>query len=273
MTTPTRIALIAIAACAVASAPALGAATFTVKEGQAPGVTAGGAYTWFTGMYSPDGNPRGHVMGSDAGPAGSTLMLAFGSGARIVARNALPEGGTTTAAYHRQVVGGTGPYLGAKGMVVTRKTGGVYSHTVTYTLPPRGTKRTTMSYVVRLGAAKVTQNGGAGGVGNGRVIAGRVLDAAGTQVGTYAVDSTLAFVYGAGTYEWFVGAFGYVFADGTLMARGPYQRASAAAPGALAPSGRVVTGGTGAYAGMRGQVVVTPNPDGTSTHSFTLIRG
>lgn len=274
MSTPTRTALLAIAACAVVATPALGAAEFTVTQGPTPGVTAGGAYTWFTGMYSLETrNPRGHVMGTESAAGGSTVALAFGSGARIVARNALPVTGSAPAVFRRQVVGGTGQYLGAKGMMVSRKTRGTYVHTVTYTLPPRGTKRTTMDYIVRLAPAKVTQNGGAGGVGNGRVIAGRVLDAAGTQVGTYAVDSTLTFVYGAGTYEWFIGAFGYVFADGTLMARGPYQRASAAAPGALAPSGRVVTGGTGAYAGMRGQVVVTPNADGTSTHSFTLIRG
>ena len=273
MTAPIRTALLAIAACAIATTPALGAAEFTVTEGPTPGVTAGGAFTWFTGMYSLETrNPRGHVMGSDAGANGSTLMLAFGSGARIVARNALPEAASGPAVFRRQVVGGTGPYLGARGMVLTRKVRGTYAHTVMYTLPPRGTKRTTMSYVVRLRPAQTTQNGGAGGVGNRRVIAGTVLDAGGAQVGTYAVDSTLAFTYGAGTYEWFVGVFGYVFADGTLMARGPYQRASAAAPGALKPSGRVVTGGTGVYAGMRGQVVVTPNPDGTSTHSFTLIR-
>lgn len=272
MTTPTRTALLAIAACAVAAAPALGAAEFTVKQGPTPGVTAAGAFTWFTGMYSSEGNPRGHLMGTESATGGSTVALAFGSGARIVARNALPGAASGAAVVRRQVVGGTGAFLGATGMMVTRRTGGTYAHTVTYALPPRGTKRTTMDYIVRLAPAKVTQNGGAGGVGNGRVIAGRVLDASGTQVGTYAVDSTLTYVYGAGTYEWFIGAFGYVFADGTLMARGPYQRASAAAPGALAPSGRVVTGGTGAYAGMRGQVVVTPNPDGTSTHSFTLIR-
>ena len=274
MPTPARTALLAIAACAVVVTPALGAAEFTVREGPTPGVTAGGAFTWFTGMYSLETrNPRGHLMGTESAAGGSTVALAFGSGARMVARNALPMAGSAPAVFRRQVLGGTGAYLGAKGMMVSRKTRGTYVHTVTYTLPPRGTKRTTMDYIVRLAPAKVTQNGGPGGVGNGRVIAGRVLDAAGTQVGTYAVDSTLTFVYGAGTYEWFIGAFGYVFADGTLMARGPYQRASAAAPGALAPSGRVVTGGTGAYAGMRGQVVVTPNADGTSTHSFTLIRG
>ena len=274
MPTPARTALLAIAACAVVATPALGAAEFTVTEGPTPGVTAGGAFTWFTGMYALETrNPRGHVMGTESPTGGSTVALAFGTGARIVARNALPVTGSAPAVFRRQVVGGTGQYLGAKGMMVSRKTGGTYVHTVTYTLPPRGTNRTSMSYVVRLRPAQTTQNGGAGGVGNRRVIAGTVLDAGGAQVGTYAVDSTLAFVYGSGTYEWFVGAFGYVFADGTLMARGPYQRASAAAPGALAPSGRVVIGGTGAYAGMRGQVVVTPNPDGTSTHSFTLIRG
>lgn len=272
MPSPARTVLLAVAACAIASTPALGAAEFTVKEGPTPGVTAGGAFTWFTGMYSAAGNPRGHVMGSDAGAAGSTLMLAFGAGARLVARNALPKVASGPAVFRRQVVGGTGPYLGARGMVLSRKVGGIYTHAVTYTLPPRGTRRATMSYVVRLRPAQTTQNGGARGVGNRRVIAGTVFDAGGTQVGTYAVDSTLAYVYGAGTYEWFVGAFGYVFADGTLMARGPYQRAAASAPGALTPSGRVVTGGTGAYAGMRGQVVVTPNSDGTSTHSFTLVR-
>lgn len=273
----TRItAALAGAALAAALLPAIATAapqSFTVKEGPTPGVTTGDAFTWFTGMYSGQGNPRGHLMGTESPAGGSTVALAFGSGARIVARNALPDAKPGAGGFRRQVLGGTGAYFGARGMMTTRRVKGVYTHDVVYTLPPRGTKRTTMSYLVRLGPAQVTPRGGAGGVGNQRVIAGRILTAAGAQVGTYAVDSTLVDVYGAGTYEWFIGAFGYVFADGTLMARGPYQRAAASAPGALAPSGRVVTGGTGAYAGMRGQVVVTPNPDGTSTHSFTLIRG
>lgn len=270
-----RTLTVAVAATALAltGGTALGAGTFTVKERPTPGVTTGDTFTWFTGMYSPQGNPRGHLMGTGPSAENATVALAFGSGARIVARNALPAAKPGPGGFRRQVLGGTGRYLGARGMMVTRRVKGVYTHEVTYTMPPRGTKRTTMDYVVRLGAAKITARGGAEGVGNLRVIAGRVLDAAGTEVGTYAVDSTLVDVYGAGTYEWYLGEFGYVFADGSLIARGPYQRASASAPGALVASGRVVTGGTGAYAGMRGQVVVTPKPDGTSTHSFTLISG
>ena len=34
-----------------------------VREGTAPDVVAGGVTTWFTGMYSPESNPRGHVTG------------------------------------------------------------------------------------------------------------------------------------------------------------------------------------------------------------------
>ena len=66
----------------------------------------------------------------------------------------------------------------------------------------------------------------------------------------------------------------YTFIDGsTLRAVGPYQRATSAAAGALAASGRVVASGTGRYQGMRGQVMVSPvNADGTSTHSFTLVK-
>ena len=270
MKPPLRLATVAAAALAISAAPAVAAPlTFTVKEGSANNVVAQGVTTFFTGMYSLDGSPRGHVMGVEPTSGGRSLTFAFGSGARIVARQAP---GTTGSASRLTIVGGTGRFLGATGVVDTRSAKGVYTHTVTYRLPPRGTPRTSMAYVVRLGKAQIVPRGAAQGLGNGRVIAGTVANAAGTKVGDYSVDSTLVFVYGAGTYEWYSGDFGYVFADGTLQASGPYQRATAAAPGALKPSGRVVTGGTGAYAGMRGQVVVTPNPDGTSVHSFTLIR-
>lgn len=272
MNSSARSVIIACAVAALAAAPAVATPSFTVVEGGSPGVTAGGVTTWFTGMYSDGGNPRGHVMGVESADGPSTLTMAFSSDARIVAR--APGAGTVIASgwYRRTILGGTGAYLGAKGTVRTKRVRGVYTHEVTYALPRRGTPRTYMAYSVRLGKPVIADRGGARGIGNGRVITGTLHDAAGATVGSYLVDSTLVFVYGAGTYEWYSGAFAYTLADGTLRAEGPYQRASAAAPGALAPSGRVVTGGTGAYSGMRGQVVVTPNTDGTATHSFTLLR-
>lgn len=263
----TRLGLVAAAAAslAAASSPAWGVGIFTVQEGNASDVTVAGTTTWFNGMYSPQGNPRGHVMGY--GPVGGpwTQAMAFGSGARIVARG---------PGMRRVILGGTGRYLGATGVVMSRKVNGAFVHRVRYGLPPAGTPRVNKAVLVRLSPAVVTPRGGPAGVGDGRGIDGTVLDAAGTRVGTYRVDSTLVKVFSGGTREWFLGEFTYALADGSLRAVGPYPRATASAPGALAASGRVVVSGTGAYAGMRGQVVVLPpNPDGTSTHSFTLIRG
>lgn len=265
-----RTAVLALSFSALCAAPALAGSSFVVREGTAPDVVAGGVTTWFTGMYSPEGNPRGHVTGVQMPDGRTSLDLIFGSGARIVAFN--PSVAAGARAVRRTILGGTGRYLGASGVVRTSRPRGVFTHEVRYSLPPRGTPRTTMAYVVRLSTPRIINRGGPGGVGNARLITGSILDASRTRVGTYGVDSTLTFVYGAGTYEWYAGTFSYEFADGTLTASGPYQRASASAPGALGSSGRVVSRGTGAYSGMRGQVVVTANPDGTATHSFTLIR-
>jgi hypothetical protein len=264
-----RRLVIAVAVCGAlaASAPAWGSSTFTVIEGASSDVTTGGLTTWFTGMYSPTGNPRGHMMGTEPAGAPFTFAMVFGSGERIVAR--APGPGSTWT-----VAGGTGRYLGATGSVRTRMVGRSYAHTVRLALPRTGTPRTRMDVRVRLGTPVITRRGGPAGVGDGRAIDGTVLDAAGSSIGTYRVDSTLVKVFAGGTREWYLGDFSYVLPDGALRVVGPYPRATTAAPGALAASGRVVTGGTGAYAGMRGQVVVLPpNPDGTSTHSFTLIRG
>ncbi len=254
----------AVAVSLATAAPALGVGTFTVQEGPSPDTTAGGVTTWFNGMYSPEGNPRGHVMGY--GPTGGPwiMAMAFGSGARIV---------TQGPGARRVIVGGTGRFLGATGVVLTSRNKGAFTHRVRYSLPPTGTARMNMSILVRLGAAVITNRGGPAGVNDGRGIDGTALDGAGARIGTYRVDSTLVHVFSGGTREWFLGEFTYSLPDGSLRAVGPYPRATAAAPGALAASGRVVVGGTGAYSGMRGQVVVLPlNADGTSTHSFTLIR-
>jgi hypothetical protein len=233
---------------------------------------------FFGGMRSPQGNPRGFAMGFEdlptgwAGPAAnSTLALAFGSGPRIVAQSA----GISRRGAPRPLLGGTGPYLGARGIETRSSRGGwQYEHTITYTLPAKGTPRVREDYVMRLGKAVMVERGGTGGVGNGRLLGGTFTTPTGEAAGTYAIDSVLAYLYSGGLYEWYVGDATYTFIDGsTLRAVGPYQRATSAAAGALAASGRVVASGTGRYQGMRGQVMVSPvNADGTSTHSFTLVK-
>lgn len=259
-------AVVAVGGLLAVTAPAWGATTFTVKEGAAANVTTGDLTTWFTGMYSPAGTPRGHMMGTEPAGASFSFAMVFGSGERIVAQ-AAGAGRAWT------VVGGTGRYLGARGSVRTRVVGAAYAHTVRLALPRPGTRRTTKAVRVRLGSPAITPRGGVSGVGDGRVIPGTITDAGGATIGTYRVDSTLVEVFAGGTREWYLGSFEYRLPDGTLRAVGPYPRATVAAPGALAASGRTVTGGTGAYAGMRGQVVVLPpDDDGSAVHSFTLIR-
>ena len=277
--------LIAAGVCAVAIPASSTAATLKVVE-SAPSVdvttglfmpSAQGAGVFFGGMRSPEGNPRGFAMGFDefptgpSGPAGnSTLALAFGSGPRIVAQSA----GVTRSGAPRPLLGGTGPYLGARGVETHSSSRGKYEHTITYTLPAKGTPRVREDYVMRLGKAVTVERGGTGGVGNGRVLGGTFTTPTGEAAGTYAIDSVLEYLYSGGLYEWYVGDATYTFSDGsTLRAVGPYQRATSAAAGALAASGRVVASGTGRYQGMRGQVVVSPvNAEGTSTHSFTLVK-
>lgn len=277
--------LIAAGICAVAIPAASTAATLKVVE-SAPGVdlttgvfmpSAQGAGVFFGGMRSPKGNPRGFAMGFEdfptgaAGPAAnSTLALAFGSGPRIVAQSA----GVSRRGAPRPLLGGTGPYLGARGVETRSSSHGKYEHTIIYTLPPKGTPRVREDYVMRLGKAVTVERGGTGGVGNGRLLGGSFTTPTGEAAGTYAINSVLEYLYSGGLYEWYVGDATYTFSDGsTLRAVGPYQRATSAAAGALLASGRVVASGTGRYRGMRGQVVVSPvNAQGTSTHSFTLVK-
>lgn len=277
------LAALAMAALAVSTA---GAATITVTE-SAPDVrlgtgvvspTAKGALVFFGGMRSPEGNPRGHVMGYEDLPLGtfspvanSVAAFAFGSGARIVAQRV----GTSRvrAGFARPLVGGTGPYLGAQGTERTTRANGRYTHIITYTLPPKGTKRTTFTVNVKYGTPVIVPRGGTGGVGNGRNLTASLTNAAGQPDGTYAVDSVLEHVYSGGAYEWYVGDGTFTFADGsTLHAVGPFQRATGTAPGVLAASPRPVNNGTGRFAGMRGQVVLTPSPAGGTDAAFTLVR-
>ncbi len=260
------LALSLILSSASLAAPALGATTVTLDESGVTNVTAQGVGTWFGGMRSAEGKARGHVMGVENSRA-RTIAFAFGSGARMVATCGAPPNCT------RRIVGGTGAYLGARGVDLTKKHGGTYRHTVTYSLPPRGTARVRFSNVVVLNPATTVDRGNPFGLGNARLIVGTILDASGTTVGTYGVDSAVVGVYGGGAFHWLLGDFVYRFTTGdTLRATGPYQRATGSAPGALPGSSRVVVGGTGRYAGMRGQVVPTPNADGSDTHAFTLLK-
>ena len=277
--------LIAAGVCAVAIPASSTAATLKVVE-SAPSVdlttglfmpSAQGSGVFFGGMRSPQGNPRGFAMGFEdfptgaAGPAAnSTLALAFGSGPRIVAQSA----GVSRRGAPRPLLGGTGPYLGARGVETPSSSHGKYEHTITYTLPAKGTPRVREDYVMRLGKAVTVERGGTGGVGNGRLLGGTFTTPTGEAAGTYTLNSVLEYLYSGGLYEWYVGDATYTFVDGsTLRAVGPYQRATSAAAGALLASGRVVASGTGRYQGMRGQVMVSPvNAEGTSTHSFALVK-
>jgi hypothetical protein len=281
-TSPLRL-IIAVAAALAIAGPAAGAATLTVAESATDVRVGSGVITsapastvFFGGMYSPQGNPRGFAMGYEDLPTGtpgvavgSTLVLAFGSGPRIVAR----APGRAARGAVKRLLGGTGPYLGMRGTERTVREGAKYVHTITYTLPPKGTARVREDYIVRYEAPTIIARGAPGGVGDARNIGGPLTTPSGQPAGYYHTDSVLMHTYSGGLYQWFVANGTYTFPDGsTLRAVGPFQRATATAPGVLRPSPRVVFGGTGRYAGMRGQVVVTSNPDGSATNSFTLVK-
>lgn len=273
---------VGLAAAAIA-VPIANGATLTVTESADDVRVGSGLFSpapaslvFFGGMYSPQGNPRGFAMGYEDLPTGSaspvvnsTLVLAFGSGPRIATRAV----GRVPAGAAKRVLGGTGKYLGMRGTERTVKKGAGYQHTITYTLPPKGTKRVREDYIVRFQKPTIIERGARGGAGDARNIEGPLVTPAGQPAGHYVVDSVLMHTYSGGAYQWFVGNGTYTFTDGsTLRAVGPFQRATGSAPGVLQASPRVVIGGTGRYAGMRGQVVITSNPDGSATNSFTLIR-
>lgn len=278
---------LAITAAAVAlTASAASGATITVTEAATDvrvpvGVvspTAPAALVYFGGMRSPEGKARGHFMGYEDLPDGgtspaanSTKVFAFGSGARIVAQQ--PKAVRVRAGMSLPLAGGTGQYLGAQGTEVTSRRNGTYTHTITYTLPAKGAPRTVLNETIRYGTPQIIARGGAGDVGNGRNLSATLTNAAGEPDGTYQVNSVLEYTYGGGDYQWFVGDGTFTFADGsTLHAVGPFQRATGTAPGVLAPAPRAVNNGTGRFTGMRGQVVLSPNADGTTNAAFTLVR-
>lgn len=289
MTSP-RVAALAVllAAACVAAASTANADTLVVTASTPnvivrPGITsptAQASSVFFGGMRSPEGRARGFLMGfadlptdavdPSAPSSNGTLAFAFGSGPRIVAQWQR----TVRSDAPVPLLGGTGPYLGARGTERASYANGRFTHTITYTLPPKGTTRVREDYLVRLGKASTTERGGTGGVGNGRAVAGAVTTPTGEAAGTYAITSVLEDVYSGGLYEWYLGDATYTFTDGsTLHVVGPYQRATSAVAGVTTPSGRVVVSGTGRYKGMRGQVVILPpGADGSALHSFTLIR-
>lgn len=286
MTIIRRAAPIAAIAFAALAASTAGAATITVTE-KAPDVrlaggvvspTAKAALVYFGGMRSPEGNPRGHVMGYHDLPQGgsgpvtnSVSVFAFGSGGRIVAQQVGTAPRQPKAAL--PLAGGTGPYLGAQGTARTTRAKGVYTHTITYTLPPKTATRTTFTVSIKYGSPTIIERGAAGGAGNARNLTADVFDSAGRPDGIYRVDSVLVHRYSGGAYEWFIGDGVFTFADGsTLHAVGPFQRATGTAPGVLAAAPRAVNRGTGRFAGMRGQLVLEPNPAGGTTGIFTLVR-
>jgi len=276
--------VVAAAACAGTMATAHAATLKVVDSASSVVLSMGvflpgaqGSAVYFGGMRSPEGKARGFAMGFDdfpAGPTGSTasgtLALAFGSGPRIVVQST----GVVRRSARRPLLGGTGPYLGARGVETRTRSHGTTEHTITYSLPARGTPRTREDYIMRLGKAVTTVRVGLNGIGNGRSLTGTFTTPTGQPAGIYVVNSVLEHVYSGGLYEWYLGDATYTFTDGsTLRAVGPFQRATSAAAGALAASGRVVASGTGRYRGMRGQVVVSPvGANGTATHSFTLVK-
>lgn len=277
------LAVACVAAASTASANTLVVTASTPTVIVRPGITsptAQASSVFFGGMRSPDGKARGFLMGFADLPTDSThptapssngtLAFAFGSGPRIVA------GWQRTVRSDAPVplLGGTGPYLGARGTERASYANGRFTHTISYTLPAKGTKRVREDYLMRLGKATTTERGGTGGVGNGRGVAGTFTTTTGEAAGTYVITSVLEHVYSGGLYEWYLGDATYTFTDGsTLHVVGPYQRATSAVAGVTTPSGRVVVSGTGRYKGMRGQVVILPPAaDGSALHSFTLVK-
>ncbi len=70
-----------------------------------------------------------------------------------------------------------------------------------------------------------------------------------------------------------IGTLVYTFGDDELVTSGGTSyRVDSAEMAVDEPQLRAVIGGTGSFIGARGEVVTTRNPDGTYTHTFTLVE-
>jgi len=255
-----------------------------------PGRMSGGdLFLWAGGKYAtPQGLLSGTIMGfgtfSSSKPHAhfrGTDFFQFDNGSTLVTKGystAVGPGRTLPRSYRHAIIGGTGRFFAATGEEVGyRLKGGRYRHELTVVLPPKTAKVRTIRSLAFLSVKTLVDLSGPGteDVGDQRVIVGDLRgedDAA--SIGLYYVRSYILQVLDGGAHQWLGGPIAYRFASGgTLAGAGAYQRVPGAAPGSLAPAPRVITSGTGPYAGYHGELIPEDVAPGVTFHTIRLVKG
>jgi hypothetical protein len=268
-------------------------APFFPVDARAPGDSVGDMTGWM--MTSVGGmTTRGGVMGTQVGhsmyltmgavrKAAVMQVLTFHGHGTVVTRGAaritMASPRTVASPQYSTVIGATGTYLGSTGtLVATRSADGTWVKTLA--LCPGETARVSRFTVVSDNphgtATAVTRNveNGTPGPGTERKVEIPLLSTSNTPVGVFRSQVMLM---GMADPERGVGLFSgpltYDFGHGnTIRTYGNLLRALVQGPELMAPYTAAVTGGTGRYAGVKGQVRVAPQSNGTARRTFTLLR-
>ncbi len=252
------------------------------------GVGVGDLRTWHADAVTADGAPVGaygvqHLtrMLADDGTSAEAFgyaFLDFGGGDLLVAVTAFPvaiDGGRALAVapIDRAIVGGTGRFAGARGTQHLERGADGSLELVTDLLadPADAPER---SLVLTMDAHPMTEldRGPAGESRGDRRVWEHALR---TEDGEAAVArgyaTTLDVAEGADTTREVASVTVFTLPDGsTLVAVGLDAEDPAGARHAHASAPRAVIGGTGAYAGVSGEVTTEQGADGTGSLTFTL---
>ena len=254
-----------------------------------PGRMSGGdLFLWAGGKYAtPQGRLHGTIMGfgtfSSSMPHAhfrGTDFFQFDNGSTLVTKGystAVGPGRKLPPSYRHAIIGGTGRFFAATGEEVGyRLKGGRYRHELTVVLPPKTAKVRTIRSLTFLSVKDVIDRSGPGteDVGDQRVVLGDLRGEDGAQsLGVYYVRSYILQVLDGGAHQWLGGPIAYRFASGgTLAGAGAYQRVPGAAPGSLAPAPRVISSGTGPYAGYHGELIPEDVAPGVTFHTIRLVK-
>ena len=268
-------------------------APFFPVDTRAPGDSVGDMTGWM--MTSVGGmTTRGGVMGTQVGhsmyltmgdvrTAAVMQVLTFhGHGAVVTrgsARITMAPQRAVASPQVSTVVSATGTYLGDTGtLVATRSADGTWVKTLSLCPGPtaRVSRVTVVSDTPHGTATAVTRNmdNGTPGPGTERKVEIPLLSTSNTPVGMlHSQVMLMGMVDPAKGIGLFSGPQTYNFGHGnTIRTYGNLLRALVQGPELMAPYTAAVTGGTGRYAGVKGQVRVVPQADGTARRTFTLLR-
>ena len=269
-------------------------APFFPVDARAAGDSVGDMTGWM--MTSVGGmTPNGGVMGTQVG---HSMYLTMGSVRKAAVMQVLTFNGFGTVAtrgtaqitmepsravaspQNSTIIGGTGAYLGKTGTLVARRNAnGTWVKTLSLCPGPRArASRFTVTSDNPHGTATVVARNivnGTPGPGTERMVEIPLLSPSHASIGEFRTQSMLM-----GTMDptqgvdLYAGPSTYDFGHGnTIRTYGTLLRNSVYGTALMAPYTTAVTGGTGRYAGVKGQVRAVPQPDGTVRRTFTLLGG